>query len=263
KSNSAILNSLLTLINERLFYNNGTPIKSPLVSLIGASNEYPEDDEGLEAMFDRLLLKYEVKPVRERENRIKIRKGVGKNVQIPTLSLEELGELQMFTAMVNMSDQMHEVFDDIYMDLVDEGINISQRRTDQSINALKAKAFLDNRSNVEEKDMIILQHILWNDISEKEIATNIIKKYAQDIVANTIDRVKAEANDIVESYGKVDPNNPYDDARESAQKLKLLSNELEDLKLKNPGRAKDINVVLKKLADEQQKLVDKVLMPIN
>ncbi|EOD1966887.1 AAA family ATPase, partial [Listeria monocytogenes] len=52
KSNSAILNSLLTLINERLFYNNGTPIKTPLISLIGASNEYPEEDEGLEALFD-------------------------------------------------------------------------------------------------------------------------------------------------------------------------------------------------------------------
>lgn len=42
KANSAILNSLLTLINERLFYNNGTPIKTPLHSVIGGSNEYPE-----------------------------------------------------------------------------------------------------------------------------------------------------------------------------------------------------------------------------
>ena len=42
KSNSAILNSLLTLINERLFYNNGLPVQVPLMSVIGASNEYPD-----------------------------------------------------------------------------------------------------------------------------------------------------------------------------------------------------------------------------
>ena len=43
KANSAILNSLLTLINERLFYNGEMPVKSPLMSIIGSSNEYPED----------------------------------------------------------------------------------------------------------------------------------------------------------------------------------------------------------------------------
>ena len=50
KSNSAILNALLTLINERLFYNNGVPTKTSLISVIGASNEYPEED-GLEALI--------------------------------------------------------------------------------------------------------------------------------------------------------------------------------------------------------------------
>src|SRR5699024_10820526 len=47
KSNSAILNSLLTLINERLFYNNGSPEETPIMTIVGASNEYPEEDEGL------------------------------------------------------------------------------------------------------------------------------------------------------------------------------------------------------------------------
>lgn len=42
KANSAILNSLLTIINERIFYNDGSPIPVPLMSVIGASNEYPE-----------------------------------------------------------------------------------------------------------------------------------------------------------------------------------------------------------------------------
>ena len=53
KANSAILNSLLTLINERIFYNNGVPVPSPLMTIVGSSNEYIEEGEGLEALFDR------------------------------------------------------------------------------------------------------------------------------------------------------------------------------------------------------------------
>src|SRR4051812_22993827 len=55
KGNSAILNSLLTVVNERVFHNDGAPVQCPLVTLFGASNELPEGKE-LEALFDRFLL---------------------------------------------------------------------------------------------------------------------------------------------------------------------------------------------------------------
>ncbi len=56
KSNSAILNSLLQLINERRFANGPVVVDVPLISLFGASNEVPNDDN-LAAMFDRFLLR--------------------------------------------------------------------------------------------------------------------------------------------------------------------------------------------------------------
>jgi transposase len=59
KSSSAILNSLLTLVNERVFHNDGQPISCPLVTMFGASNELPEGKD-LEALFDRFLLRFEV-----------------------------------------------------------------------------------------------------------------------------------------------------------------------------------------------------------
>src|SRR5699024_4005719 len=68
KANSAILNSLLTLINERLFYNNGQAVSSALMSVIGSSNEYPEEGEGLEALFDRFLLRFEVDYIGDESN---------------------------------------------------------------------------------------------------------------------------------------------------------------------------------------------------
>jgi MoxR-like ATPase len=51
KSNSAVLNALLSIINERVFHNDGAPVRCPLVSLFAASNELPEGKE-LEALFD-------------------------------------------------------------------------------------------------------------------------------------------------------------------------------------------------------------------
>jgi len=56
KANSAILNSLLTLLNERRFNNGSTVVRVPLISLFAASNEVPSSDN-LDAIFDRFLLR--------------------------------------------------------------------------------------------------------------------------------------------------------------------------------------------------------------
>jgi MoxR-like ATPase len=62
KANSAILNALLTLLNEREFDNGAGRVRTPLVSVVGASNELPAD-ESLQAFFDRFLLRVPVAPV--------------------------------------------------------------------------------------------------------------------------------------------------------------------------------------------------------
>ncbi len=62
KANSAILNALLTLLNERKFDNGAGRERTPLVAVVGASNELPEGEE-LDALFDRFLLRLHVGPV--------------------------------------------------------------------------------------------------------------------------------------------------------------------------------------------------------
>jgi hypothetical protein len=63
KANSAILNTLLTLLNERLFDNGNQRLPVPLVCLVAASNELPESEE-LDALYDRFLIRCSVKQVR-------------------------------------------------------------------------------------------------------------------------------------------------------------------------------------------------------
>ena len=64
KSNSAILNTLLTLVNERKFYQDGEPAPVALKLLFAATNEIPEQAD-LEALSDRFILKIETKPVKD------------------------------------------------------------------------------------------------------------------------------------------------------------------------------------------------------
>src|ERR1043166_4602481 len=59
KANSSILNAILTLINERRFHNGRDVLDVPLITLFGASNELPEEDE-LQALYDRFLLRFVV-----------------------------------------------------------------------------------------------------------------------------------------------------------------------------------------------------------
>ena len=62
KANSAILNTLLTVLNERLFDNGSDRVRVPLLCLVGASNELPESEE-LDALYDRFLIRKQVSQV--------------------------------------------------------------------------------------------------------------------------------------------------------------------------------------------------------
>ena len=102
KSNSAVLNSLLSIVNERVFHNDGVPMQCPLVSLFGASNELPDGRE-LEALFDRFLLRFDVQYLLVASNL----RGVltGPEPAITTqLTMDELRRAQAEVAAVKITD---------------------------------------------------------------------------------------------------------------------------------------------------------------
>ena len=191
KANSAILNSLLTLINERLYYNNGVPIASPLMTLIGSSNEYIEEDEGLEALFDRFLLRYEVQYIRKQEDFVAMLKSTHP-VFIPKLTLQQLQEHQQRVSRVRIEDSMYMTLAKIRQALFDEGIRPSDRRFKQSLSLLQARAYLQNRLHVTKDDMAILQHVLWERVEQKARTREIIEEISFDSVEDFIGRIQPE-----------------------------------------------------------------------
>lgn len=64
KSNSAILNALLTVINERKFYQDGAAVPVQLRILFAATNDVPDQSE-LAALKDRFTLKVASHPVQD------------------------------------------------------------------------------------------------------------------------------------------------------------------------------------------------------
>lgn len=196
KANSAILNSLLTLINERIFYNNGVPISSPLMTLVGSSNEYIESDEGLEALFDRFLLRYEVAYIRPDSDFIAMLKAKEPK-RLKKLSFNELLALQKKVTEVAFSDEQFSTIAALRNKLSDEGIRPSDRRFKQSLSILQSNALLKGRMHVLKSDFSILKHVLWEKPEQQEVASRIISAIANDSIELFMNRIVPQFNEIV------------------------------------------------------------------
>lgn len=256
KANSAILNSLLTLINERLFYNNGSPVQTPLLSIVGSSNEYPEEGEGLEALFDRFLLRYEVDYIKEEKSFISLLKGEN-DVKVPTITLQELEQAQQEVQKVSIPNKVIETLSEIRQALNDEGIRPSDRRFVQSLSLLKAKAYIENRTNVILRDIEILKHSLWvsPEQSEKELVSDIIYSHSVDMNEQILVEREKESKELIKML--YDENLTLDEKLEIINKLKKIKNDVENLSLEDDTVKNNlINTVTNEIGQFVSNIVD-------
>lgn len=170
KANSAILNSLLTLLNEREFDNGTQRMKTPLVSVIGASNELPEGEE-LAALYDRFLLRFAVEPVSD-DAFTEILKLDGASQPKPPplearLSGEDLAQIRKDARLVELPSSLVSLLHDLRRHLNKEGVAVSDRRWVKTVSLLKVAAYCDGRNAVEIWDLWLLQHLLWNEPGER------------------------------------------------------------------------------------------------
>ena len=165
KSNSAILNSLLSLMNERTFANDGAPALCPLVSMFGASNELPEGKE-LEAVLDRFLIKVDVRYLVGAAN-FRAVMVAGEPVFSSTMSMAGLNAAQVDVAQVTVTDATVDVLVEIRDACNIEGIVASDRRWKKSLKLIQAAAYLAGESQTSPEDAAILIDSLWRDPKER------------------------------------------------------------------------------------------------
>eukprot|EP00798_Chlamydomonas_sp_ICE-L_P025190 gene25190-10826_t len=183
KANSAILNTLLTLVNERLFDNGSQRVKvhelpkppvalvgCPLLSVVGASNELPESEE-LDALYDRFLVRREVKQVSAAgvaqmltyySNENKEWDNLGWDMKLTRDDIrqcksEALRSVKVPPSVIQLVTDLRTYL----QEKCEPSVYVSDRRLVKSVQMLQIAAYCNGRSSVTEYDALLLQHVLW------------------------------------------------------------------------------------------------------
>jgi MoxR-like ATPase len=182
KANSSILNALLTLINERIFHNGRERVEVPLITLFGASNELPDEEE-LTALFDRFMLRFVVDYLNEEFRFLKMLEGIAPTTRT-ILSFNELEELRTYVATIKVSGGILRAIAELRRNLTAQQIIASDRRWRNSLAILRAHAVLLGRTAVSEDDLTFFEHMLWKDPEElpkvREAIRHLVKGFEDE-----------------------------------------------------------------------------------
>lgn len=217
KGNSPVLNSLLTIMNERIFYNDGKAVPIPLLSLIGASNEPPED-ESLDAMWDRFLFRINVEYVHDASNLKKMHSNyVINRINLPsagktTISLAEVNALREASKTIRVSRDIVNVFVKLTNSLERQAVHVSDRRKNECFKIMQASALLRNSQDVMLDDLKPLTYVLWQKEEQIPIIENEIIK--------TINPYDDKFNQIKASFAEV--REGIEAVTDTAEKIKKV-----------------------------------------
>lgn len=183
KANSGILNALLTILNERVFHDDGKPTNVPLLSMVGASNELPESESELGALYDRFLVRVETQYVQDRDAFKTMLFGARPTV--PTVNVDIMAEQKAARA-VTIPDDVQEALVTLRYRVRDAGLEVSDRRWIQCISLVKATAHLEGRAEATPEDLECLEDVLWRTPEERTNAARMIQEVANPTAAKVV-----------------------------------------------------------------------------
>ena len=253
KAGPAIQNTLLTVINEKTFRNGNREMHLPLKLLVAASNELPAKGEGLEALWDRFVIRIESRPIKLEKNfRAMLLEshadfsgstgGVGHadfadNADFSNLKItaEEYAEWAEKICKIGVKEEVLDAISAIRKSLravnVDEAadrrnIYVSDRRWKNIVRLLRTSAFMQDREEVDICDLLPIYHCLWQEPEERDaIRSIVIRALFSPFAEKLVEMKNALAEDI--KYHRV-RRNP-DDGRDYEGEIETLSDGLTSL----------------------------------
>lgn len=239
RGSSAILNSLLTLLNERTFNNGRELIQTPIQSIVAATNSWP-DEESLQAFADRFLFRPTVDLLKKPVSKRRLDEwGLGL-IERPTvgehLTLEDLKQLQMSADKLKVSEEFLDKFNGVWEMLASRSITISDRRRIQILKFLKAWALVQGDDELYPEHMHnSLVHIVYQTREDQEVINEVLE---QEIP--TADRVFNDAK------------------RAAAGIMSEYTTHAHRYKAKGIGELNDFVINLRKYHKDMQTVRDKV-----
>jgi MoxR-like ATPase len=180
KSNSAILNALLTLLNERRYTSGGQIIRCPLLSAFGASNEVP-GDESLTAIYDRFILRirndnldaYHFQDLLQRGLEHELLQMTGAETESLVTARELAEQQRTLLQRIRFSEEFFSQYKGIVFQIRAEGVTLSDRRVVKLLKLFAASAYLDGRTEPDAGDLFVLKHV-WNSEDQAQILEAIV-----------------------------------------------------------------------------------------
>ena len=253
KAGPAIQNTLLTVINEKIFRNGNREMHLPLKLLVAASNELPAKGEGLEALWDRFVIRIESRPIKLEKNframllesHADFSGSTGAlghadfvdNADFSDLKItaEEYAEWAEKICKIGVKEEVLDAISAIRKSLravnVDEAaerrnIYVSDRRWKNIVRLLRTSAFMQDREEVDICDLLPIYHCLWQEPEERDaIRSIVIRALFSPFAEKLVEMKNALAEDI--KYHRV-RRNP-DDGRDYEGEIETLSDGLTSL----------------------------------
>src|SRR5829696_10261681 len=261
KSNSAVLNGMLPILGERVYKNGASAATVPLQMAVCASNEMPEDREELGALYDRLLLRHLVSPVRDERSfeAILLRRAQGTDART-TVTLVEIALAREEAARVDLSGVVSQV-SEIRRELSEKGIEPSVRRFDRGCYLVRASAYLGGRQEANEEDLAPLRHVLWEETEQIGAVADAILSRANPYLKDAQD-LSDEAEEVRSEALRADELEAASKGAEANRKLKGIEGRFLDLRLKAKGAGRStgaIDAALSRAKDMRKEVVGRCL----
>lgn len=189
KSSPAILNTLLTLINERRFRNGDQIEEAPLKALIAASNETPEANQGLDALYDRFIVRLMVPPITQSDhfNHLLDSPPTEAHVTVPKELVVKQAEWESWRREIQSSVRLsnetltiiHLIRSALHAQQETLKVYVSDRRWQRAAMLMKAAAFFNGRKETNHSDALLLEHCLWTTTENREPVAEIVAAAVQ------------------------------------------------------------------------------------
>jgi MoxR-like ATPase len=193
KAGPSIQNALLTVLNEKIYRNGEQEIQVPMKALISASNELPSKGEGLEALWDRFLVRLIVDGVKDKQS---FNDMISKTLNSYNDTVGEAlkitdDEYKKWNKQIDEIEIPENVFNVIHVvrSFIDQHnqreenkqnpIYISDRRWRKIVRLIRTSAFLNDRKVADLMDCFLIKDCLWNETEQIQTTSQFVRDAIQ------------------------------------------------------------------------------------